>query len=52
MLLKYSKKIGKIDATAVYHDDISDASAATTSIAIPLPKTRRGTVHFLSLIHI
>lgn len=46
VLLKYSKKIGKIDATIVYHEDISDAGAALTSIAIPLPKTRRTTVHF------
>jgi hypothetical protein len=44
-LLKYSKKIGKIDATAVYHEDVANASAALTSIAIPLPKTRRATVH-------
>jgi hypothetical protein len=43
-LLKYSTKLGKIDATAVYHEDIADAGAATTSIAIPLPKTRRATV--------
>jgi hypothetical protein len=46
VLLKYSKKIGKIDATAVYHEDIADAGAALTSIAIPLPKTRRATIHF------
>jgi hypothetical protein len=45
-LLKYSRKIGRIDATAVYHEDIDKASAANTSIAIPLPKTKRATVHF------
>ncbi len=45
-LLKYSVKIGKIDATAVYHEDIANASEALTSIAIPLPKTQRATVHF------
>jgi hypothetical protein len=45
-LLKYNKKIGKVDATIVYHEDIDDAGAALTSIAIPLPKTRRATVHF------
>jgi hypothetical protein len=44
-LLKYSRKIGAFDATAVYHEDIANASAALTSIAIPLPKTRRATVH-------
>ena len=44
-LLKYSRKIGVFDASAVYHEDIANASAALTSIAIPLPKTRRATVH-------
>ncbi len=45
-LLKYSKKLGRIEATAIYHEDIADAGAATTSIAIPLPKTRRATLYF------
>lgn len=44
-LLKYSRKIGAFDATAVYHEDVANAAAALTSIAIPLPKTRRATVH-------
>lgn len=44
-LLKYSKKIGVFDATAVYHEDVANAGAALTSIAIPLPKTRRATLH-------
>ncbi|MCF6130078.1 glycosidase [Flavobacterium sp. AS60] len=45
LLLKYSKKIGAFDATAVYHEDVANAGAALTSIAIPLPKTRRATLH-------
>jgi hypothetical protein len=45
-LLKYSKKIGIFDATAVYHEDISDAVSAVTSIFIPQPRTRRAAVHF------
>ncbi|MBC7494677.1 MAG: glycosidase, partial [Flavobacterium sp.] len=45
VLFKYGKKIGFVDATAVYHEDIDNASAATTSIAIPVPKTRRLTIH-------
>jgi hypothetical protein len=45
-LVKYSKKIGKIDLTAVYHEDVSNAATALTSIAIPVPKTKRGTIHF------
>ena len=41
ILLKYSKKVGKFDLAAVYHEDIDDAAQAITSIAVPLPKTRR-----------
>lgn len=44
-LLKYSRTIGKFDATAVYHEDIDDIGEAVTSIAVPLPKTRRATLH-------
>ena len=49
-LLKYNKKIGKLDASAVYHEDISDAAAATTSIFIPMPKTRRATLYLKTKI--
>jgi hypothetical protein len=45
-LLKYSKKIGFFDASVVYHEDVSAAAPAVTSIFIPQPKTRRATVHF------
>ncbi len=50
VLLKYNRKIGKIDASAVYHEDIADAGAALTSIAIPLPKTRRVSLSFKTKI--
>ena len=49
-LLKYSKKIGIFDATAVYHEDVANAGDAVTSIFIPQPKTRRGTVHMKTKI--
>ncbi len=45
-LLKYNTKIGKVNAAAVYHEDISSAAQANTSIFIPQPKTRRATVYF------
>jgi len=45
-LLKYTRKVGNFDITAVYHEDIDEASSIVTSIAIPLPKTRRATLHF------
>lgn len=44
-LLKYTTKIGGVDLTGVYHEDISKNSIAQSSIAIPLPKTRRATLH-------
>jgi hypothetical protein len=46
--LKYTRKIGKFDATAVYHEDINQAevSESVSSIAFPVPKTRRATLHF------
>ncbi|GAA4899923.1 hypothetical protein GCM10023311_26660 [Flaviramulus aquimarinus] len=46
ILLKYSTKLGHWDVTGVYHEDVDDIGQAVTSIAIPLPKTRRATLHF------
>jgi hypothetical protein len=45
VLLKYSTKIGNFDVTGIYHEDIADAPEAVSSIAVPLPKTRRVTFH-------
>jgi len=45
VLLKYTRKLGKFDVAAVYHEDIDDIGEAVTSIAIPLPKTRRVTLY-------
>ncbi len=45
VLLKYTKKIGHYDMSAIYHEDIDDVGEAVSSIAIPLPKTRRATLH-------
>ena len=41
ILLKYGRNLGGWDVAAVYHEDIDDVGRAVTSIAIPLPKTRR-----------
>ena len=43
-LLKYSRTIGHFDVSAIYHEDIDDVGEAVTSIAIPLPQTRRLTL--------
>ncbi|SDW38370.1 hypothetical protein SAMN05444338_102250 [Flavobacterium degerlachei] len=45
VLLKYSRTIGRFDVTGIYHEDIADAPEAVSSIAVPLPKTRRLTFH-------
>lgn len=51
-LVKYGTKLGKVDATVVYHEDINqvEISETVTSIAFPVPKTRRATVHFKTKI--
>ncbi|WP_353169957.1 glycosidase [Flavobacterium sp.] len=47
-LVKYGTKLGNVDATVVYHEDINqvEISETVSSIAFPVPKTRRATVHF------
>ncbi len=45
VLLKYSREIKHFKVTGVYHEDIDDVGEAVTSIAVPLPKTRRATIH-------
>jgi hypothetical protein len=46
-LLKYNTKFGKFNFATVYHEDINQAevSESVSSIAFPIPKTRRATVY-------
>ena len=44
-LFKYSRTVGKFDLTGIYHQDIDEAPNAVTSFFIPLPKTRRVSLH-------
>ncbi len=44
VLAKYRRNIKGYDVTAVFHEDIDNASAALSSIAIPQPRTRRATL--------
>jgi len=41
LLLKYQRQVGSFAATVVYHEDLAAQSAVTSSIAIPLPQTRK-----------
>lgn len=45
VLLKYGREIKHFKVTGVFHEDIDDAPEFVTSIAVPLPKTRRATIH-------
>ena len=45
VLLKYSTKLGHYDVSGMYHEDIDDAPKVVTSFFIPLPQTRRVTLH-------
>ncbi len=45
VLLKYQRDIGSITATGIYQEDLEDRMDAVSSIAIPLPKTRKATIH-------
>mgnify|MGYP002152222551 CR=1 FL=1 len=45
VLVKYGREIKHFKVTGVFHEDIDDAPEFVTSIAVPLPKTRRATIH-------
>lgn len=44
ILLKYSRNIKGVDATAIYQDEFSQLTDITTTNVIPAPKTRRATL--------
>jgi hypothetical protein len=41
VLLKYSRDIGKLNLTGIFHEDLDDPGSAVSSIAVPQPRTRR-----------
>ncbi|MEZ4883536.1 MAG: glycoside hydrolase family 2 TIM barrel-domain containing protein [Chitinophagales bacterium] len=45
VLVKYSRHIAGFDVTGVFHEDIDEPGAAVSSFAIPMPRTRRATLH-------
>ncbi|MBN1827001.1 MAG: glycosidase [Candidatus Eisenbacteria bacterium] len=46
VLVKYRRNVGPLDATVVYHEDIAKNESATSSIAVPLPETRKLSLQF------
>jgi hypothetical protein len=45
VLLKYQRRIGSVLATGIYQEDLADQTDAVTSTAIPVPKTKKATLH-------
>ena len=45
ILLKYSTEVGKIGLTGIFHEDIQQRGGLESSFAIPVPRTRRATIH-------
>ncbi len=43
-LVKYQRNIKHFDVTAIFHEDIDSQGDAVSSIAVPLPQTRRATL--------
>jgi len=51
LLLKYQREFGSVVATGVYQEDLENAKTATSSIAVPLPKTRKATLSLATTLH-
>jgi len=45
ILVKYRKQIGSHMVTGIYQEDIDDQGKAVSSIAIPVPPTKKATIH-------
>ncbi len=45
ILVKYSRRIAGIDLTGIFHEDLEQRGTTESSFAIPVPKTRRATLH-------
>lgn len=41
VMAKYSRKVGKLDVTGIFHEDLTQRSGLQSSFAVPTPKTRR-----------
>jgi hypothetical protein len=45
LMVKYNRRIGPFDATAVFQEDLEEQAVTTSSFAIPVPPTRKGALH-------
>ena len=44
VLVKYSKDVGRLKLSGIFHEDLEQRGATESSFAIPMPKTRRATL--------
>jgi len=45
VLVKYSREVGKLSLTGIFHKDLDDPGVAISSLAVPQPRTTRLTLH-------
>ena len=45
VLTKYTRDVGRVQVTGLFHEDIAQQGEVTSSFAIPTPPTRRATLH-------
>lgn len=45
VLVKYSRQVGKINLTGIFHEDLDEPAPSVSSFAVPMPQTRRATIH-------
>lgn len=45
VLVKYSRNLAGFDVTGIFHEDLDQRGGTESSFAIPVPKTRRATLH-------
>ncbi|MEZ4986885.1 MAG: hypothetical protein R2795_17910 [Saprospiraceae bacterium] len=45
VLVKYTRRVAKFDVTGIFHEDLEQRGSSESSFAIPMPKTRRATLH-------
>ncbi|MBL8960565.1 MAG: glycosidase, partial [Gemmatimonadetes bacterium] len=44
-IVKYGRKLGDFTVTGLFHEEVAPYGQTTSSFAIPLPQTRRATLH-------
>lgn len=45
VILKYQRKVGPFVTTAMFQEDVDEQGETTSSFAVPVPKTRKATLH-------